>query len=381
MKRRPYGKPFASVALFFFLTDANRLFAGPPARIALHLAIWATFTAILFAPPSWRTKPRLGVAALLLAAESACAIFYYDEIKLLYFIAIVLFAAALRLSFARSLHPAITVLIVMAALYYRFGHADLFSFLSFVVSAVVLYFFIRNRIQRNEFHAANERHLAELRVAYGQLQEATAATMKNAVLEERTRIARHIHDAAGHSFSSLIVQLQALRYKLKENPEQARQSVDDMLDIARRGLQDIRISVHALADDRSFPAIAAMKSLQMRTETSAAIGCTFRCGLSDDELGAEAGETLFRVLQEAVTNVIRHARATQVDVSLEKEADLLVLCIRDNGESDGQPISAGFGLNVMKARLEAHQGSLSYRRLAPHGFELTATIPAPKEEM
>lgn len=378
---RSYGKPFASAAFFFFLTDSNRLFAGPPARIALHLAIWATFTAILFAPPSWRTRLGRGAAAVLLAAESAFAIFYYDEMKLLYFIAILLFAAALRMSFARSLHPAIAVLIIMAALYYRFGHADVFSFLSFVVSAVVLYFFIRSRIQRNEFHAANERHLAELRVAYEQLQEASAATMKNAVLEERTRIARDIHDAVGHSLTSLIVQLQALRYKLKENPEQARQAVDDMLDIARRGLQDIRVSVHSLADDRSFPGIAAMKSLLARTEASAAIGCTFRCGLRDNELGAEAGETLFRVLQEAVTNVIRHSRATRIDAALEREADHIVLRVSDNGSNNGTAIRDGFGLSVMKARLEAHSGSLRYRLLAPNGFELTASIPAIKEEM
>jgi signal transduction histidine kinase len=119
-----------------------------------------------------------------------------------------------------------SVMFVTATLYIQFGFKDLFSFISFALFSVVLYLNIRSRMQRNEMFELNKRHLAELQEAYDQLQEASVKVMQYAVLEERTRIARDIHDAVGHSLTSLIVQMQALRYMIKKDPAQAEQSLE-----------------------------------------------------------------------------------------------------------------------------------------------------------
>ncbi|MBW7453631.1 sensor histidine kinase [Paenibacillus sepulcri] len=377
MDYRSYGKPFASAAVIFFLMNTNRMFEAPLPQIGIHLVIWATFSGILFIPKTWWTITRAVIAASLLIIECAIGIIWFQEMKLLYFIAILLFAAALRQSLLKGRNTAIAVMFITATLYIRFGHADLFNLVSFILLAIVLYFFIRSRIQRNEIHEMNKRHLEELQDAYEQLQDASATALQNAILEERTHIAREIHDAVGHSLTSLIVQMQALRYMMKEDPVQAGQSLEGMLGVARQGLQDIRSSVHALAGNRTIPGIAALKSLLSRMEAAASIAYRFHTDLQDEDVSAEVYETLFPVLQESITNVMRHSRATLLEVGLGRDGDNIVMRIRDNGVlADDYKISEGFGLRVMKARLEEKGGSLSYRIAEQDGFEITATIPS-----
>jgi signal transduction histidine kinase len=239
-----------------------------------------------------------------------------------------------------------------------------------------LYVTVRNRIQRNQIFEENKRHLMELQEAYDQLQEASATAMQYAVLEERARIARDIHDAVGHSLTSLIVQMQALRYMMANDSAQAERSLDLMLGVARQGLQDIRTSVHSLAEDRSGSGITSFKALLSRMEATASIRYTFHTEVTDDELDTEMNGILFRVLQEAITNVIRHSGASEVEVGLSKEGGFIVMRIRDNGKlSSDQTVGVGFGLKVMQARLEDRGGRLCYSAVEPHGFELEAAMP------
>nr|WP_238357838.1 sensor histidine kinase [Cohnella zeiphila] len=203
--------------------------------------------------------------------------------------------------------------------------------------------------------------------------------MRNAVLEERTRIAGEIHDSVGHSLTSLIVQMQALRYRVKQDPEGSVQALDEMLTVARQGLQDIRNSVHAMAGDPSLPGIAALRALLARADASASIECSFETDLTDEDLDTAAFETLYRVLQEAVTNVIRHSRATRVEVRLSEKRGGLRLSIRDNGIAEpGQPFEEGFGLRMMRRRLEETGGSLHVTAQSPHGLMIVAELPEPE---
>ncbi|WP_051620424.1 sensor histidine kinase [Paenibacillus sp. UNC451MF] len=371
-----YGRPVAGSALLFFLMEINRLFHGPPLKIGLNVILWLTYSVVLFIPKSRWTRSRIVIAISIILLEAAFGVIWFQELNLVYIIAIILFVAAIRLTFAKTQAPEILVIFLTAALYARFGNGDIFNIISFVVFAAFLYFLIRSRRQRNEMYKLNKKHLVELQYAYDQLHQASATAMQYAVLEERTRIARDIHDAVGHSLTSLIVQIQALRYMVKEDPERAGRSLDGMLAVARQGLQDIRTSVHALADNRSTPGITALKSLLARMEASASIPYTFHTELNDGEVSAEAYETLFRVLQEAITNVIRHSQATQVEVSLIKQSDKLVLSIRDNGIlASNSHFKEGYGLRVMKTRIEEQGGSLNFAIVEPSGFEIIATIP------
>jgi signal transduction histidine kinase len=372
-----YGRALIGVVFICYLMISEQLFRGPVVQVGFHVLFWVSFSAILFSPKPWWNRTRLWAAAAVMALETAAGVVLYREMKLLYFLAVVVLVLTFRLSGSRTSVPAIATLFVTAALYLRFGSGDLFSLLSFVLLAAAMYFTARNRMQRNQIYEENKRHLEELQEAYDQLQEASATAMQYAVLEERARIARDIHDAVGHSLTSLIVQMQALRYMMANDPEQAGRSLDEMLTVARQGLQDIRTSVHSLAEDRSSSGLISFKALLSRMEATASIRYTFRADVTDDELDSEMNGILFRVLQEALTNVIRHSGATEVDVGLRREAGRIVMRIRDNGTlASGQQVGEGFGLKVMRARLEERGGQLRYAAVEPHGFELEAAMPA-----
>jgi signal transduction histidine kinase len=374
---RSYGKPLAGSVVIFFLFDINHLFIGPHLKIGLHIVIWMSISGILFFPKSGWTRKRLLIAACIIIVETAAGLIWYHEMKLLYFLAIFILSASIRLSLSKSPISAMAAMFVTATLYIQFGREDLFSFISFALLSVVLYFNIRSRMQRNEMFELNKRHLVELQEAYDQLQEASVKVMQYAVLEERTRIAREIHDAVGHSLTSLIVQMQAFRYMIKKDPAQAEQSLEGMLVVARQGLHDIRSSVHSLVDEQSRSGITPLKDLLSRMEASASIRYTFHSEINDEYADVDVYEVLFRVLQEAITNVIRHSQATVVDVSLKRESgNMMVMRIRDNGILESsQKISEGFGLKVMKARLEERGGRLHYSISEPQGFEIIAEIP------
>jgi signal transduction histidine kinase len=354
----------------------NRLFTGPYLKVGLNILIWLSCSLILFFPKSWWTRTKLIIAAAIIILETIACFVWYQEMNQIYFLAILILAITIRLSLSKSPIPVMSVMLVMAMLYTRFGREDLFSFISFIVLSVILYFNIRSRMQRNEMFELNKKHLVELQEAYDHLQDASITSMQYAVLEERTRIAREIHDAVGHSLTSLIVQMQALRYMIQNDPAQAEKSLEGMLVVARLGLNDIRTSVHSLAEDRSKSGIIPMKALLSRMESSTSIQYKFHSNLIDEDVDSEVSGILFRVLQEALTNVIRHSEATFVEVNLKNESENIVIQIRDNGKMEsGQKISEGFGLKVMKNRIEERGGYLYYSILEPHGFEIKAIIP------
>jgi len=364
-----------SVVILLLLMYMNQLFTGPTPKAVLSLWIWCSYSIILFIPKRSWTQPRLILAFITIIAENAAGLYWFHENKLIYFLGMVILITAVQLPLARSMIPVMAAILAMGVLYILYGSGDYTSLVSSVLLPFILYFAIRNRMQRNEMHALNKQHLTELQEAYDQLQEASVTTMQYAVMEERTRIARDMHDAVGHSLTSLIVQMQALKYMVKQDPQQSAASVDAMLVVARQGLHDIRTSVHALADNRTASGLIPLKSLLSRMEAEVRISYEFHSNLGDEDINAEVSGLLYRVLQEAITNMIRHSNATKVEVSLRTAMGKIIMAVRDNGALEShQQIKEGFGLSVMKARLEERGGELRYAIAEPNGFEIVAEI-------
>lgn len=370
------SRKIITAASILFLMFVNRLFVGPSPKILLNIVIWITYSGILFIPKSWWTRKKFVITVLVVIVETAAGMYWFHEIKLIYFLAIILFTVSIRLSMSKSPIPVVLALLVTAMFYIRFGSGNFFNTISFLFLSIALYFAIRTRMQRNEMYELNKQQLVKLQEAYEQLQEASIKSMQYAVLEERTRIARDIHDSVGHSLTSLIVQMQALKYMMKKDPEDAEKSLDGMLAVARQGLQDIRTSVHSLAENQVISGTAPLKALLSRMEASTSIHYEFHSDLNTEELNIQINGILFRVLQEAITNIIRHSKATFVNISLKKETGKILMRIRDNGTvTPNQKINEGFGLKGMKSRVEEKGGKLNYSSLEPNGFEIKAEIP------
>ena len=225
-------------------------------------------------------------------------------------------------------------------------------------------------------HSQLEEAHAQLQQTHNKLEEATVDSLRYAVLEERTRISRDIHDSIGHGLTSVIVQLQALPYVIKANSAEADTTVNSVLEIARQCLKEVRTVVHEMAIDDADLGIVTLKSLvnQVQVQSGLQISLTTSHFLSRWKYAIS--ETLYRVLQEALTNVIRHAEASQVDISLQETKDTISMIIQDNGNlTAANSIIQGFGMAGMKARCDRIHGSFIVESSIPQGMKITVTLP------
>lgn len=237
------------------------------------------------------------------------------------------------------------------------------------------------RVQR-EAYRTNQLHLEqlqkahkELQLAHDEIQEGVVNTMQVIVLQERTRIARDMHDALGHSLTSLIVQLRAVQYMLKDGPSQAEKAVKDMLSVAKQSLDEIRNSVHTLALDSSSIGLTTLRAFLSQTSNNTGLSINFEAG---DEIHIEKEVVLvfYRVLQEAVTNTLRHSDATHMNVRIQIVDEILSLSIWDNGTITPQdPFTPGFGIKGMKERVQSIHGILTCLIREPHGFHIDIKVP------
>ncbi|MED3622933.1 sensor histidine kinase [Neobacillus thermocopriae] len=369
-------KKMISILVIFFLMFFNHFFIGSFSKILFNTCVWITYSLILLFPRTWWTKKKIVFAVGILLIETVAGVYWLHELLLIYLLAIIIFYFTILSSLSKAPVPIIVSLFLSALFYIRFGKENAFSIISFILLTIVLYIAIKQRLQRNEMYRVNKQQLEELQSAYEQLQEASVTSMRYAVLEERTRIAREIHDAVGHSLTSLIVQMQALKYMIKKDPNRAEKSIDEMLAVARQGLQDIRTSVHSLADNQLISGITPLKALLSRMKTSASIQYEFHSNLNEEELNSSINELLFKTLREAITNIIRHSQASFVTVRLNKVPGKVIMKIRDNGKLESKDgIFEGFGLKSMRKAIEEKGGKMSYLILEPNGFEITVEIP------
>lgn len=376
--KRFYLKPLAYMIVLFVIMYLNHVSHSSFREIGLQVAVFLSYSILLFIPKSWWTSTRFYLVFFIISVESVWGLIQYQALELIYFLSILVVFVANRLQLSKNHIPVFLVMCEMLVLFFLFEQDNsLFHSFSFILLIVIIYLSIRLREQRQKTYELNKRQLAELKEAHNQLQEAAATSMQYAVLEERTRIARDIHDAVGHSLTSLIVQMQALQYMIHKDPIQAEQVLQEMLPVARKGLEDIRSSVHALADRESTVGVAPLQVLLTKMRASASIQYTFQADLTESDLSMETYSILFRVLQEAITNIIRHAQASMVNVSLRKGNEKIILTIRDNGilGSDTK-ITEGFGIKGMKTRLQEIGGDLQFSICKPHGLEVQALLPA-----
>ena len=207
----------------------------------------------------------------------------------------------------------------------------------------------------------------ELRQA-NELLRALSGRLQGAREEEGTRIAREIHDRIGSALTSLKWDLEGLDRVLAEIQnlpqlaELRRRMVamigltDQTLDIVRRIASELRPSI---LDDLGLAEAVEWQAKEFHTRTG--IPCNYRRSLEDVDLSPGQSTNLFRILQEALTNVLRHAHATTVDIVLEKQRGNLVLTIRDNGVgiTSAQTSSPdALGLLGMRERARAAGGTV-----------------------
>jgi len=204
----------------------------------------------------------------------------------------------------------------------------------------------------------------ELEAAQGRIAEL-------AVAEERMRLASEIHDGLGHALTAARMQLEGAAAVIDRDPMRAKEALGKASRLVRDGLADVRQSVRAMRLEAPVVSLSERLRQLVREAEGLPVELELR-GTSRPLLAAEE-HALFRVAQEALTNVGRHARATRAVVVLGRLGAETTLEITDDGQ--GGEVVFGVGLTGMKERLERLGGRLSVQAGEGGGLHLRAVLP------
>ncbi|MGC4747380.1 sensor histidine kinase [Micromonospora sp. DT201] len=210
------------------------------------------------------------------------------------------------------------------------------------------------------------------------------AERRQAVLEERARIARELHDVLSHTVSVMVVQAAAADDVFDANPQQAREALRRTEQAGRQALTELRwfmrtVRADADADSEGSgeagpqPTLADVERLA-GTMGETGLRVTVRHeGRGEVPLGVQL--SAYRIVQEALTNTLRHARASQAEVLLQICESEVYVRIRDDGTSGGTTNRAGHGLLGMRERADLLGGTLRAGPRPDGGFEVDARLP------
>ena len=222
----------------------------------------------------------------------------------------------------------------------------------------------------------------ELRASSEQLRN-LAAHLLSVREEERARISREVHDELGQSLTAVKMDLAWLAGRLPQRNGQMLKRIRSTRQLADSIIQSIRrISTELRPAVLDLGLAAAVEWQVQEFQARSGIQCKVRL-LTREEVASNASTAMFRIFQETLTNVARHAKATRAEVVLQKQRDRLVLLIRDNGRGFDQAdpsLSKSLGLLGMRERAAILGGRVNISSAPGKGTTVTAWIPLPSPE-
>ncbi len=198
-----------------------------------------------------------------------------------------------------------------------------------------------------------------------------------ATVQERNRIAREIHDSLGHSLTALNIQLETAIKLGQKNPTQAQESLLAAKHQGSEALQAVRQSVGTLRDApfENLSLTEAIATLLQEFQTNTNINPDYQFNLNYS-LSSELKMAIYRLIQEGLTNICKHAAATEVKVRLQSDSETLSLVIEDNGQGFAvEENLTGFGIQGMKERTLALGGQLNITSTPGMGCCIKVSIP------
>lgn len=251
---------------------------------------------------------------------------------------------------------------------------DIINFLFFILFLMI---YIANEVQENE---RMTQELIMVHQVNHELENYAAVSEKIAEDKERKRLAREIHDTLGHALTGIAAGVDACIAMIDINPEATKKQLMAISKVVRQGIVDVRNSLNKLRpgalEQHGFKGAIENMIEEFTSVSDLTISLDYRLDKVDFENTKE--DILFRVIQESVTNAVRHGDATHIDISLYIEDNSLYLKIQDNGQGC-EEIHYGFGLKQMKERLGMINGKVAYD--GHHGFLTIVTIPLQEGEL
>lgn len=197
---------------------------------------------------------------------------------------------------------------------------------------------------------------------------------------ERTGIARDLHDAVGHHLSVVSLHAAVATEALEEDEADlptAREELAHVRQASREGLRDLRATVRALREPGAeVEPIAGLAHLESLVGSVRDAGLTVEVsGSAGEGLPGLVDATAYRVIQEALTNTLRHARARRARVLLERDGEEFVVTVTDDGRTVDVPVREGSGLTGMRERVRMAGGAVEFGSVPAGGFRVSARLP------
>jgi signal transduction histidine kinase len=225
---------------------------------------------------------------------------------------------------------------------------------------------------------AEQAQAAEVRASQAE-RERDAAT-RIAVAEERARIARELHDIVAHAVSVMVLQVGAVRHKLPDALAEDRDALRSVEGAGRTALAEMRRLLAAMrrdGDDVELMPQPGLESLDSLLEEVGRAGLPVRLHVDGEPLPLPRAIDLsaYRIVQEGVTNALKHARASRADVTVRYEPNELQIEVRDNGEGGSTSDGFGHGLVGVRERVKIYGGEMTAGTATGGGFILSTRLP------
>jgi signal transduction histidine kinase len=223
---------------------------------------------------------------------------------------------------------------------------------------------------------------AEVRAVRAESEREAAARI--AVAEERARIARELHDVVAHAVSVMVLQVGAVRHNLPEAPAEDRDALRSVERAGRTALAEMRRLLAAMrreGDEVEFVPQPGLEALHTLLDEVGRAGLPARLRVDGEPFPLPRGVDLsaYRIVQEGLTNALKHARASDAAVTLRYRPDEVENEVRDNGPGGAVNDGLGHGLVGVRERVKIYGGQMSAGKAAEGGFVLNTRLPIAEE--
>lgn len=207
------------------------------------------------------------------------------------------------------------------------------------------------------------------------LEKFTETIEELAISRERNRVGREVHDTIGHTLTLLIALVENANSKLNSNRNKAAEILDECIELSRKALNDIRMSLNGTCEE-TFKRTNLEEWMNYLVKTNSASGVNVEFLLSEDIPALDSSRimVIYRICQESITNAIRHGQAKKVSIIIKNQKNAIRLYIFNDGKGCTE-IKKGYGLTGMEERVNKLGGSISFGSDGEKGFNIIAEIP------
>ena len=264
---------------------------------------------------------------------------------------------------------------IQTLIYFIYNALNLMTVVCFILCCIIIIVSKEEIIEKNlELNKRLEIANTDLQRTNEELEKSLMDNARLAEIRERNRIAREIHDTLGHTLTGLAAGIDACIALAGDDKPALRNQLDLLSKVSRNGIKDIRMSVSSLRPDapERLNLKNAIEELVENTKRVAGVNIKLDCDIINLKFDEDEEMAIYRIVQESLTNAIRHGKAKNIDVSIKKNYGSINLLICDDGIGC-EDIKAGFGLRHIRERVNMLKGQVNFS--SEEGFKVEAMIP------